>query len=47
MQILEQCIAINPINGFERLHRFIEEEKRLLGHFSVTATMASLRVLLV
>lgn len=47
MQILEWCIAVNTITGFERLHKFIEEEKCLLGHFSVIVTMASLKVLLV
>lgn len=33
MQILEWCITINTTNGFETLHKFIEEEKCLLGCF--------------
>lgn len=47
MQILESCIAIDTINGFERLHRFIEEEKCPSGCFSAAITVARLQILLV
>jgi len=35
MQILGWCVAINTINGYERLHKFLEEEECLLDRFSV------------
>lgn len=47
IQIFEWFIALNIINGFERLHKFTEEEKRLMGCFRVIVAVASLKVLLV
>lgn len=47
MQILEWCIAIDTINGFETPHEFIEEEKCPSECFSVAIIVASLQTLLV